>query len=269
MNAWAREKEANCAGVALAVRSMRMQSAKRRRATVRTHKGSSFAFLVNEAIMEREDGMSTNASPIAETYDEWLRRPDVDAVAATCRFFMRDDPVHQTLRNIAANFDRLGIAYAVAGGMALSAHGFVRATVDVDILVTAEGLAAVHRDLEGLGYVSPFGGSKNLKDVSTGVRIEFLVAGQFPGDGKPKPVAFPDPVEAGVEIDGIRYLGLPVLVELKLASGMTGGVARLKDFADVVSLIETLHLPLEFAQRLNPYVRPKYEELWRGLQADE
>ena len=212
--------------------------------------------------------MSSKRSPVAQTYDEWLRRPDVDAVAAMCRFFMRDDPVHQTLRKIAAKLDQLGIAYAVAGGMALAAHRFVRATVDVDILVTAEGLAAVHRELEGLGYVSPFAGSKNLKDAETGVRIEFLVAGQFPGDGKPKPVAFPDPAQTGVEIDGIRYLALASLIELKLASGMTGGVARMKDLADVVSLIETLHLPLDFAQQFNPYVRAKYEELWRGLNAD-
>ena len=212
--------------------------------------------------------MSAKASTVPQTYDEWLRRPDVDAVAAMCRFFMRDDPVHQTLRNIAAALDELGVAYAVAGGMALGAHRFVRATVDVDILVTAEGLAALHRKLDGLRYVAPFAGSNNLQDAATGVRIEFLVAGQFPGDGKSKPVAFPDPAQAGVEIDGIRYLGLPSLVELKLASGMTGGVARMKDLADVVSLIQTLHLPLEFVQQLNPYVRPKYEELWRGLETD-
>ncbi|NLX94543.1 MAG: nucleotidyltransferase family protein [Rhodopirellula sp.] len=212
--------------------------------------------------------MSTKAPPEAQTYDDWLRRPDVDAVAAMCRFFMRDAPVHQTLRNIATKLDGLGIAYAIAGGMALGAHRFVRATVDVNILVTPEGLAAIHRELGGLGYIAPFAGSKDFKDTSTGVRIEFLIAGQFPGDGKPKPVAFPDPAQAGVEIDGIRYLGLAPLIELKLASGMTGGVARLKDLADVVSLIQALHLSLDFSQQLNPYVRPKYEELCRGLKAD-
>ena len=110
--------------------------------------------------------------------------------------------------------------------------------------------------------------ARHLRDTATGVRIEFLVAGQFPGDGKPKPVAFPDPAQAAVVIDGVRYLGLPALVELKLASGMTGGVARMKDLADVVSLIQVLHLPLDFSRQLNPYVRPKYEELWQGLKAD-
>jgi hypothetical protein len=85
-------------------------------------------------------------------------------------------------------------------------------------------LKTIHGELEGLGYVPPFTGSKKLRDTEHGVRIKFLIAGEFPGDGKPKPVAFPDPAEAGVEIGGIRYLSLPALVELKLASDMTGGL---------------------------------------------
>jgi hypothetical protein len=203
---------------------------------------------------------------VAETYDDWLRRPDVDTVAAMCRFFTRDDPVHQTLRKMAARLDELGIPYAVVGGMALSAHGFVRATVDVDILVTPQGLADIHRELEGRGYLPPFAGSKQLKDTETGVRVEFLVAGQFPGDGKPKPVAFPDPARVSVVVDGIRYVGLPTLIELKLASGMTN-LGRMKDLGDAQEVIRVLHLPLDFSQQLNAYVRPKYEELWRGLEA--
>lgn len=182
------------------------------------------------------------------------------------RHFQRDDLVFKTLRKIAHRLDALGVPYAVAGGMSLEAHGFRRLTVDVDILVTREGLKAIHEGLEGLGYVSPFSGSKNLRDTEHGVRIEFLIAGEFPGDGKPKAVAFPLPQESGVLIDGVRYLSLPKLVELKLASGMTGGVHRLKDFADVIALIETLGLSTDFAESLNPYVRDKYLELWQGIR---
>jgi hypothetical protein len=43
------------------------------------------------------------------------------------------------------------------------------------------------------------------RDTERGVRVEFLVAGDFPGDGGPKPVAFPDPGTCSVELDGIRY----------------------------------------------------------------
>jgi hypothetical protein len=182
------------------------------------------------------------------------------------RHFQRDDSVFKTLRKIAHRLDALGVPYAVAGGMSLEAHGFRRLTIDVDILVTREGLKAIHEGLEGLGYVTPFSGSKNLRDTEHGVRIEFLITGEFPGDGKPKAVAFPEPQESGVLIDGVRYLSLPKLVELKLASGMTGGLHRLKDFADVIALIEALGLSTEFADQLNPYVRDKYLELWQGIR---
>ena len=181
------------------------------------------------------------------------------------RFFMKDDPVHRTLRRIAERLGQLGIPYAVVGGMALVAHGYNRTTVDVDVLVTQEGLEALHRALDGLGYVPPFKGSKQLRDAQDSVRVEFLVAGQFPGDGKPKPVAFPNPAESATEIDGIRYLRLPLLIELKLASGMTNP-GRLRDLADVLELIRVLALPAEFEQQLNPYVRAKYAELWAAAR---
>ena len=187
------------------------------------------------------------------------------ALAYAGRFFMHDDPVHRTLRRIASKLDELQVSYAVAGGMALVAHGYERTTVDVDILVTPSGLQRVHEQLEGLGYVRPFAGSKHLRDTETSVRIEFLISGQFPGDGKPKPVAFPDPQIAAVEIDGVRYLKLTLLLELKLASGMTNP-GRLKDLADVQELIRVLKLPAEFKDQLNPYVREKYSELWAGVQ---
>jgi hypothetical protein len=183
-------------------------------------------------------------------------------------FFEGKSKVQKTLRSIARRLDDLGIPYAVVGGMAMFEYGFRRFTEDVDILVTPDGLKAVHDHLEGRGYLPPFSGSKQLRDTEHGVRIEFLVTGGYPGDGKPKPVAFPDPAEVAVERDGIKYLCLTSLVELKLASGMTGGVHRLKDLADVVALIETLDLPANFAEQLNPFVGAKFSELWEGAQQD-
>jgi hypothetical protein len=216
--------------------------------------------------------MATGGSPgtvsgynlIMSAFTEDNRRRGAAAIEECDRFFMKEGNVHRTLSAITAQLKELKIPYAVAGGMALVAHGFERVTVDVDILVDSAGLRRLHETLEGLGYIPPFAGSKNLKDTATGVRIEFLVAGQFPGDGKPKPVAFPDPAQASVEIDGVRYLGLSHLVELKLASGMTNP-GRQKDLGDVQELIRILKLPKDFSTQLNPYVRPKFDELWQGL----
>ncbi len=200
------------------------------------------------------------------TYEQLLDQNSRWALSEGSLHFEGKSAVQESLLKITRRLGDLGVEYAIAGGMALFRHGFRRFTEDVDILVTPEGLKVIHERLEGLGYVPPFTGSKNLRDAEHGVRIEFLVAGQYPGDGRPKPVAFPDPAEARVEFDGIFYLSLPKLVELKLASGMTGGVSRLKDFADVVALIETLQLPEAFVESLNPYVRERFLELWVGIQ---
>ena len=180
---------------------------------------------------------------------------------------MRDDPVFRTLRTITSKIEGLGISYAVAGGMALVAHGYDRTTTDVDILVTSEGLVKIHEALEGLGYLPPFAGSKHLRDGNTKVRIEFLTTGGFPGDGKPKPVEFPNPDDVGIEIEGIRYLRLEKLIELKLASGMSN-IGRLKDLADIQELIRALNLSRDYEMNLNPYVREKYVEMWDAVKAN-
>jgi hypothetical protein len=144
------------------------------------------------------------------------------------------------------------------------AHGFRRFTEDVDLLVTPAGMERINEELEGLGYTRPAGTSTKLRDVTTGVRIEFLIAGQYPGDGKPKPVSFPPPADVGIEIDGIRYLKLLKLVELKLASGLSAP-HRLKDLADVQELIRVLQLPRTLADELDPSVRTKFLELYDAV----
>jgi hypothetical protein len=198
-------------------------------------------------------------------YEQRLRLDRSWAMDEGDRFFERSDSVFKTLRKIADRLQSIGVPYAVAGAMALEAHGFRRLTVDVDILVNRDGLERIHAELDGLGYLPPFTGSKNLRDTEHGVRIEFLIAGEYPGDGKPKPVVFPDPATSGVEIRGVRYLSLPKLLEMKLASGMTNP-GRLKDLADVQEVIKALGLSADFAEQLNPYVRDKYLELWQGIK---
>lgn len=178
--------------------------------------------------------------------------------------FEKESSVHRTMGKIARRLTELGVPYAVAGGMALFQHGYRRFTEDVDILVTPEGLKVIHDRLEGLGYVPPFEGSKNLRDTETGVRIEFLVSGGYPGDGQPKPVSFPDPGPVAVEIDGIRCLSLPKLIELKLASGTAAW--RIKDLGDVQEMIRVFDLSADFAGQLDPSVRDKFLELHRAVQ---
>ena len=161
----------------------------------------------------------------------------------------------------AALLKALDIPYAVVGGMALFRYGLRRFTEDVDILVTRADLVTIHDRLEGFGYVVPHKHKKHLREAGYGVRIDFVLAGDYPGDGKPKPVAFPDPRAVSAEFQGVSYLTLPKLVELKLASGMTN-LNRMKDLADVLELVKVLKLPQEFALELDPFVGAKFDELW-------
>jgi hypothetical protein len=121
------------------------------------------------------------------------------------RHFDERSRVYQTLHRIALKLEELQIPYAVAEGMALFAHGLRRFTEDIDIVVDANGLKQIRENLEGRGFVPLFAHSKNLRDTESSVRIEFLIAGQFPGDGKPKPVSFPEPNSVAIEHGGVRY----------------------------------------------------------------
>ncbi len=104
-----------------------------------------------------------------------------------------------------------------------------------------------------------------MRDTEHGVDIDVVLAGEYPGDGKPKPVAFPDPATAAVEGARVRLLPLPKLMELKLASGMSAP-HRLRDLADVLEIIRLQHLPEDFAARLDPFVRDEFRELWQAAQ---
>ena len=200
----------------------------------------------------------------AASYEQKLNDDSEWALREGGTHFSNNNSVHKTLEKIAKQLDELGVDYAVAGAMALFFHGYRRFTEDVDIVVTADGLREIHESPEGLGYRPLFEGSRGLRDVETGVRIEFLVAGEFPGDGKPKPVSFPIPEEVKVDIGGKMFVNFVKLVELKLASGSV--THRLKDLADVQEAIKVLKLSLELSDKLDASVAGIYRELWEGVQ---
>lgn len=181
---------------------------------------------------------------------------------------MKKGIVFETMRCLAQRLEAEAIPYAVIGGMALAAHGYVRMTLDVDILLTSEGLAHFREKLVGRGYVASFpGAEKSFRDAETNVKIEFLTTGEFPGDGLPKPVSFPAPEGWTVEEDGVLVINLEKLIELKLASGLSAA-HRMRDLADVQDLIIALNLPLELKEKLDKSVRPEYRRIWEAANKD-
>jgi hypothetical protein len=181
------------------------------------------------------------------------------------RFFMGEADVQRALERLARVLDQKGIPYAIIGAMALNEWGYRRVTVDIDVLLTAEGLRSLRDEMLGRGYVEKFPGSRGLRDTEARVDIDVVLAGEFPGDGKPKPVAFPDPAKVAVRGRRVALLPLARLIELKLASGLSAP-HRLKDLADVLELVRTLSLPRDMAEALDPSVRAKFEELWQAAQ---
>ncbi|CAN5237451.1 hypothetical protein BH20ACI1_BH20ACI1_22850 [soil metagenome] len=204
----------------------------------------------------RTDFQKTISSPVA-AYDEGLR------------VFMGKGTLNETLRRVTNDLEKRGIDYSVIGAIALNQYGYRRFTEDIDLLLTQTGLEKFQNELVGLDCRPAFeGATKKFRTTQENVTIEIITEGEFPGDGKPKPVQFPNPNESIVEIDGIKTLSLEKLVELKLASGMTAP-HRLKDLADVQELIKVKNLTADFAEKLNPFVREKYLELQKAVEDSE
>ena len=184
-------------------------------------------------------------------------------------FFMKRSPIHDAMRRLAKTLAEMEIPFAIAGAMAANAHGHQRTTADIDILIRREDLQRFKEQQIGLGWIDKFEGSKNFRDTINNVSIDVLMVGEFPGDGLPKPVAFPEP-ESVVEFrdEGIPYVSLNALLELKLASGMTAA-HRPRDLDDVIQLIRANQLSAKYAEQLNPYVGDKFRELWQAAQVEE
>jgi hypothetical protein len=189
-------------------------------------------------------------------------------VAQAERFFMKESAVHRALDKLVRLLEEDDVPYAIIGAMALNEYGYRRVTEDVDVLLTREGLERFKQAHLGRGYVEKFPGSHGLRDTENNTLIDVVLAGDYPGDGKPRSVAFPDPEGVAARGERVRLLPLPQFLELKLASGMTAP-HRLRDLADVIEIIRRLGLDEAFSTQLDPEVRDKYLELWQAAQGSD
>src|SRR2546422_11482315 len=94
------------------------------------------------------------------------------------RFFMAQDPVHGALEKLVALLAAERIPYALVGAMALNEYGYRRVTVDVDILLTREGLETFKRAHLGREYLEKLPGG--MRDTEHGVDIDVVLSGEYP-----------------------------------------------------------------------------------------
>jgi hypothetical protein len=144
-----------------------------------------------------------------------------DGVRQAAEFFMGKADVQRALQMLADRLEQLEIPYAIVGAMAMNEYGYRRVTEDVDVLLTREGLDRFKQHWLGKGYVEKFEGSRGLRDTENAVPIDVIVTGDYPGDGRPKSVVFPDPADHARRGSRVRLLSIGKLIELKLASGMS------------------------------------------------
>ena len=199
-------------------------------------------------------------------FQQTVRSP-VQAYQEGLNFFMGQGVLNNVLQRLAAALGKLGVDYNIIGAIALNQHGYRRFTEDINLLLTKEGLEKFHEELLKVGCRPKFEGArKQFRTTAENVTVEIITTGEYPGDGRPKPVSFPDPKDSVEVIEGLKTISLEKLIELKLASGMTAP-HRLKDLADVQELIKVKILSAEFAEKLDPSVREKFIELYSAVPA--
>ncbi|HSB11794.1 MAG TPA: hypothetical protein VLM38_20055 [Blastocatellia bacterium] len=142
----------------------------------------------------------------------------------------------------AGQLNQLGIRHALAGGLAVGAHGYVRATTDVDFLVGEE--AFEHR-----GSLVAF--KSGVPIEVDGVRIDYL-----------SPVTLGPQLEEVLDHppmnEGLAIVPIEVLIYMKLAA------KRRRDLADVVELVKVgadVNRVRDYLRQYASDLLPAFEEL--------
>jgi hypothetical protein len=136
-----------------------------------------------------------------------------------------------------------GVPHALAGGLAVGAHGYPRTTDDVDFLVGDEA------------FVIHAGGLVTLKVpvIAIGdVRIDLVSIEESKGeDGLLRPALIAAPV-----VERIPIVPLTTLVYMKLKAG------RQKDAADLVELLKRGKVEIEAIDRFLGQYAPALMQRW-------
>ena len=161
------------------------------------------------------------------------------------------------------------IPYRETGGIALNFYGAGRPTKDVDLIVrrtdwlrAIRALGRIATDQPGIRFGLPSEPEPGLAVVGPHVPIELWPEGTTHEQiARIRGMQKARPHRAGNLAFTLQGDAVVALVNDKLASYLSAK-DRLRDAADVQSLIKRLRLPLSFAARLAPEVRAAYRRIW-------
>ncbi len=116
----------------------------------------------------------------------------------------------------AAQLNHLGIRYALAGGLAVGAHGYIRTTTDVDFLVGEEAF-------EHQGLLVAFKAGVPIE--VDGIRIDYL----SPASLGPQ---LDEVLDHPLLSEGLAVVPIEALIYMKLVA------KRRKDLVDIIELVK-------------------------------
>ena len=149
----------------------------------------------------------------------------------------------------AAQLESLGIRYALAGGLAVGAHGYIRATTDVHFLVGEE-------TFEHHGTIVHFKAGVPIE--VDGIRIDYLSPS---GLGSQMEQVLNQPSTS----EGLAVVPIEVLIYMKLTA------KRRRDLVDVIELVKAgadIKRVSAYIKQYAPDLIPLFEELVNEALAD-
>lgn len=215
----------------------------------------------------------SQATPTAANWGAGWRsaaneRVAIDNTEECWRFFMGQAAAQKAAIRLVQILEAESLPYAVIGALALNEYGHRRVTVDVDLVMREEDLQTFKERWLGRGYAERVANTGKLIDTEHDVHVDVLSTGRFPGDDKPKPIAFPDPAVTAIRGAPFAMLPMTTWIELKLASGMVAP-HRGKDLVDVQELVRSAQLPAALRLELHPWVRAQFDALWALAQVED
>lgn len=143
-----------------------------------------------------------------------------------------DAPLLAQLRELDAGLRMAGVRYMVIGGIAVSVHGYVRATGDLDIMIAVSDTDSTHEWLITAGYRSLDRREDLASYVRDALRLDILYARRSAS------LALLERREqAGYETLRIPVISLEGLLGLKLQA-FHDDPRRLRDLQDMLELFK-------------------------------
>lgn len=175
------------------------------------------------------------------SYAQIPRRP-VNIIDLEQIFQFVSPKVRDAAIKTAAQLEHLGIRYALAGGLAVGAHGYIRATTDVDFLVGEEAF-------EHHGLLVTF--KPGVPIEVDGIRIDYLSSVSL---GSQLETVLDDPPHS----NELAVVPIDVLIYMKLVA------KRRKDMVDVIELVKAganLRRVRRYLEQYASDLVPLFEEL--------